>query len=277
MKPLIDGDLLVYEAASAAEVAWMSGGVAPFEYVEGLLHGSILSICEAVRATEPPLIFLSTDNNFRYDIAVTKPYKGNRKHETRPFHYNNIRAYIPVAWDTIICDGYEADDGLAIFQTARSSEDTPTIICSRDKDLRQIPGWHYTWGRGGQEEWGPEIVTELGWLELSSRLVIPENPDKRPYTKYKCRGTGLKWFYAQMLMGDPVDNIPGLKGTADLKAYELLKDALTEEECHKIVLDSYNTIYKDDGKERMLEQARLVWMVRKLDENGNPVMWDLKE
>jgi 5'-3' exonuclease len=78
-------------------------------------------------------------------------------------------------------------------------------------------------------------------------------------------------------MGDVTDNIPGLKGTADLKAYELLNEAKTEEECHKIVLDSYNSIYgNDEGAIRMLEQARLVWMVRSLDPEGRPVMWNLK-
>jgi hypothetical protein len=277
VRPLVDSDILVYEVASAAEVAWMSGGVAPFDYVEGLIEGSVLAICEAVGATEPPLMFLSTDRNFRYDIAVTKPYKGNRKHDSRPFHYDNIRAYIPARWDTIICDGYEADDGLAMYQLEALKRGETSIICSRDKDLRQIPGWHYTWARGFQAESGPDYVDEFGELSLTSRVVVPTNPDKRPYTKYKCRGSGLKWFYAQCLMGDVTDNIPGLKGTADLKAYELLNEAKTEEECHKIVLDSYNNIYgNDEGATRMLEQARLVWMVRSLDPEGRPVMWNLK-
>ena len=276
MRPLIDADILVYESASAAEIGWMSEGTAPFEYVEGLLEGYVLAICAAVEATEEPIFFLSSDNNFRYNIATVKPYKGNRKHETRPFHYENVRAYIAARWNTIICNGYEADDGLAIYQTNALRSDDRTIICSRDKDLRQIPGWHYTWARGGQEESGPDFVSSFGELDLSVRDVIPSNPDKRPYKKYKCRGSGLKWFYAQCLMGDPVDNIPGLKGTSDLKAYELLKDAQTEEECHKIVLDSYNNIYKEDGAKMMLEQARLVWMVRELDDNGQPVMWNLK-
>lgn len=278
MKPLIDADILVYEAALAADIGWQSDGVAPFEYVEGLLENTVVTICGAVRASEPPLFFLSTDNNFRYALAVTKPYKGNRKHAERPFHYDNIRAYIPARWDTIICDGYEADDGLAMYQTNYAKNGHNTVICSRDKDLRQVPGWHYTWARGGQEEWGPEFIDVFGNLDLSSRLVVPTNPDKRPYTNYKCRGTGLKWFYAQCLMGDPVDNIPGLKGISDLRAFNLLKDAKSEKECHKIVLDAYNNIYgNDEGVVRLLEQAQLLWMVRELNEDGTPKMWQPPE
>lgn len=272
MKPLIDGDIIVYEAASAAEAAWMSGGIAPFDYVEGLLESTVLSICAAVKATKDPLFFLSTDRNFRYELAKTKPYKGNRKHVERPFHYENIRAYIPARWDTIICDGYEADDGMAMYQVAAKE---PTIICSRDKDMRQVPGWHYTWARGGQDESGPDFVEGLGELTLSSRQAVPTNPDKKPYMVYKCRGHGIKWFYAQCLVGDATDNIPGLTGCGDLKAYELLNPCTSELECHKVVLDAYNIVWGvEKGREKMREQAQLVWLVRGFNEDGSLQMWD---
>lgn len=275
MKPLIDGDIIVYEAASAAEAAWMSGGIAPFDYVEGLLESTVMSICAAVKATSDLIFFLSTDKNFRNDIAVTKPYKGNRKHESRPFHYENIRAYIPARWETIICDGYEADDGMAMFQVNAIRQGMDTIICSRDKDMRQVPGWHYTWARAGQVESGPDWVDGLGHLSLSSRKVVPTNPDKKPYTVYKCRGDGIKWFYAQCLVGDATDNIPGLSGCGDLKAYELLNECESELDCHKVVLDAYNIVWGvDKGLEKMKEQAQLVWLVRGLHEDGSLIMWD---
>lgn len=273
MKPLVDGDILVYEAACCAEAAWQSGGVAPFDYVEGLIEGSVLAICEAVKATEPPLIFLSTDNNFRYQIAKTKPYKGNRKHDSRPFHYDNIRAYIPARWDCVVCDGYEADDGLAMYQTHSLEVDEQTIICTRDKDLRQVPGLHYTWSRGGQDEWGPSYIDNFGSISLDVRDVIPTDPAKKPYKKYKCRGFGLMFFYAQCIMGDTVDNIPGLKGSSDLKAYEILNGATSEYECHTRVLDAYKTIYGDKAEEIYLEQAQLLWMVRRFNDNGELEMF----
>lgn len=272
MKPLIDADLLVYEAASSAEIGWRSDGIAPFDYVEGLLENYVLNICASVRATEEPLFFLSTDNNFRYDIAVTKPYKGNRNHSARPFHFDNIRAYIPARWKTVICEGYEADDGLAMAQTEAIKNGVEnTIICSRDKDLRMIPGWHFSWGMGLQEYWGPNLVDYLGEVSIEVRDVIPKDPAKRPYKKYKCRGTGIKFFYAQCIMGDPTDNIPGLKGTGDLVAFNTINPCNSELECHKAVLKCYKQYGGDEIL--LLEQARLLWMVRERNEDGTLKMW----
>lgn len=273
MQPLIDADILVYEVGSAAEYGWKKGGVPPFEYVESFLEKAVKDICAAVWATEEPILFLSTDKNFRYDVAKLKPYKGNRKHEARPWHYENIRAYMMARWHTRLCDGYEADDGLGITQYSRL-EERDTIICSRDKDLRMIPGFHYTWKRGLQPEWGPEWVDDLGWLSLSERTVQPSNPEKPPYKKYKCKGVGKKFFYAQCLMGDITDNIPGLPGAADLKAYKLLNDANSEVECHKIVSDAYISIYgEEEAAEQLKEQAQLLWIVREFNPDGSLKMW----
>jgi 5'-3' exonuclease len=219
-------------------------------------------------------VFLSTDNNFRYQLATVKPYKGNRKHVERPFHYDNIRAWIPMRWETIICDGYEADDGFAMYQTKAIEKGFETIICSRDKDLRQVAGWHYTWGRGGQDEIPPGIVEEFGHIVLHEREVVPISPDKKPYKAYKIKGDGLKFFYAQCVMGDPVDNIPGLKGAAAVAAYNLLKDCNSEVECHKAVLTAYNNIWGEDGKDHLLEQARLLWLIRETNNDGSLKMWE---
>lgn len=275
MKALIDGDILVYEAGMAAEIGWKSDGIAPFEYVEGLLESSVTTICAAAKCNEPPLIFLSTDNNFRYNIATTRPYKGTRKRGARPFHYDNIRAYLPARWDTIICDGFEADDGMSIYQYSNLHKKN-TIICSRDKDLWIVPGWHYTWGRGLQPEAGPTWVDELGWLELHSRVVTPSNPAKKPYTVHKCKGAGLKFFYAQCIMGDPVDNIPGLPGSAAMSAFNTINPCNSEKECHEAVKELYK-IYTEGDEEKansyLLEQAQLLWMVREYNEDGTLKMW----
>lgn len=276
MKPLIDADILVYEAGSAADIGWKSESSAPWEYVVSFLEQSLSTINAAVKATEPPLLFLTGESNFRYDVAITKPYKGNRKHEARPFHYDNLRAYIPAFYDTIMCEGYEADDGLAMYQYSNLDRETPTIICSRDKDLRMIPGWHYTWQRAGQPEWGPSYVDELGELYLSERLVKPQNPDKRPYKKYKCRGTGLKFFYAQLIMGDATDNIPGLRGCADVAAYNAVNECKSEIDCYNSVRQSYIHIVGDEKEadKLLMEQAYLLWMVRERNEDGTLKMWE---
>lgn len=142
------------------------------------------------------------------------------------------------AYDFVLSqDGLEADDALALDQT----EDT--IICSRDKDLRIVPGWHYSWECGKQREIGPHNTDSIGSLYKDGDKVI---------------GYGMKFFYYQMLIGDGVDNIPGLHGVGPAKAFKILEPLVTVEEMEKAVKD----MYKERGatKEFFIEQARLLWM-----------------
>jgi 5'-3' exonuclease len=156
----------------------------------------------------------------------------------------------------------EADDLMSIEQTSRPHE---TIICTRDKDLRQVPGWHYGWELGNQPQFGPLLVDDVGKITLS--------PDRK-----KINGYGGMFFYAQCLTGDPVDTIPGLGNkTGPVKAFEILEGSETLEDAFKRVLEAYRGVYEDRAEEELLEQGRLLWMTRKLDENQNPVMWTLPD
>lgn len=257
MTPLIDGDILVYEVGSVAEYGWDE--IPPFTVAESFLISRIDGICSAVGATEPPIIYLTGKDNFRNDIAKRKPYKGNRKDVVKPYHYRNIIVYLKSVYGAIVVEGMEADDAMCIEQTKRL-EAKDTIICTRDKDLRQCPGWHYGWESGKQGEFYPRWVDELGELEKNE--------------KGKVVGTGLKFFYTQILTGDTVDNIPGCPKIGPVKAYNALADLNTEAELYQTVLDFYLDAYDDETAEaEMYEQAQLVWMVRELDPDGNPIMW----
>lgn len=279
MRPLIDGDVLVYEIGFACEYG--KEEIPTFEYVKEVLDGRIEEICEAVQATLPPKIFLTGKGNFREDIAKKKGYKENRKDSKKPFHYANIIAYLVGHYRAEIVEGMEADDAMAIAQMSQMERFRgdyryiggieggckQTVICSRDKDLRMVPGWHYSWECGKQGEIGPIFVAELG--EFWPKGLEGKNK--------KLLGTGLRFFYAQMLMGDSVDNIPGCPGVGPVAAYDLLKDAQTAEELEAIVWDTYIEKYPEMGTEEVLceflEQAHLLWMVRELDEEGRPVLW----
>jgi hypothetical protein len=87
--------------------------------------------------------------NFRDKVAKKKVYKGNRKDSKRPLHYDNLVAYVCATRDVTCARGCEADDLLAIHQF--KSEPLTTVICSRDKDLKIIPGMHYGWACGMQK------------------------------------------------------------------------------------------------------------------------------
>lgn len=258
MQPLVDGDILAYECAFAAEAAWKyegQEGIPPFDRVAAILDARVESICLRVGATQEPIIFLTGKTNFRNELAKRKKYKDRASN--KPYHYRNIYAYIRGKYDWRLTEGLEADDLMAIEQTNRPSE---TVICSRDKDLRQVHGWHYGWELGHQPEFGPAFVDQLGEITLSK--------DRK-----KLRGTGLLFFYSQCLLGDSVDSIPGCPNIGPVKAFECLKDAKTEEEAFQAVYAAYQVVFGERADEELLEQGRLCHLTRKLNEDGSPVLW----
>lgn len=258
MCALIDADILAYEIGFASQKKIGEEVFPdPVEDVNKRVDDKIKEICAAVYATEPPKLFLTGKRNFRYDIAKQQEYKGGRK-KVKPFHWRYIRAYMEAQWGAVVVDGMEADDALAIEQMKHLSERN-TIICSRDKDLRQIPGYSYTWECGKQGEWGPEWIDEIGYIKLKGPKKIV--------------GTGLKFFYSQILTGDSTDTYGGLAGCGPIRAFAILNECETDEEMYEVVLDAFKNKYPDNAEEMLLEQGRLAWMVRSLDEDGKPAMW----
>lgn len=261
MQCLIDGDVLRYEIGFAAEAGWQQAGFPPFDYVADLLHNKIDNICAITESTEKPIIYLTGKLNFRNEIAKLVPYK--QRASNKPWHFRNLSAYLNAVFDVRLQEGLEADDLMAIEQTSRLGTDKPTIICTRDKDLRAVPGWHYGWELGNQPQFGPELVNHDGYVRLSG--------DRK-----SIKGTGLLFFYAQCLTGDAVDTIPGLPRCGAVAAFKLL-EGVDSQEAFKRVLGAYRGVYKDSAEERLLEQGRLLWMTRKLHPDGSPVLWELPD
>lgn len=177
-------------------------------------------------------------------------------------------------WDTIIINGMEADDAMCIEQTryersyhsmlleGQEEGSIRTIICTRDKDLRQCSGWAFGWELGNQPQFGPELVEGYGYLKLSK--------DKK-----SLKGVGEKFFYAQLIMGDVTDNIPGIPKSGAIAAFKLLDDTSTCGEGFKAVVEAYRGFYGESWKEELLEQGQLLWMVRELDAEDKPIMWKI--
>lgn len=261
MRALIDGDILRYEIGYAAETGWRAitgrDEVPPFDYVEQTLTQRIANILNSDEAISSYCLYLTEGETFRYEIATVKPYKGTRK-DKKPWHFHNLTAYMQGVLPTKTVTYIEADDAIGIDHC---DQRYPTIVCSRDKDLRQLPGPIYSWEIGRQPSFGPTIVDALGEITITK-----DHKD--------IKGTGFKFFAAQMLIGDKVDNIPGLPTLGPVKALELLQNCETEEACLEAVEKAYKDFYGDEWEERMVEQGRLCWIVRELDESGNPLLWE---
>ena len=174
--------------------------------------------------------YLTGSNNYRVQIAKEAPYKGNRKAE-KPIHYHLLREYLVKAWGFEMVEGQEADDAIGIAAYALPS-DSYTIY-SIDKDLDMIRGWHYNFVK-----------------------------EKKYYVNEE---DTLRTFYKQILTGDRVDNIPGLKGIGDKKAEKILGEAKTEQELFTAVLEAY-----DNDIHRMTEMGQLLWIRRKEGELWTP-------
>ena len=192
------------------------------------------------------MLFLTSDDksNFRFKLATIQKYKGNRKASGKPILYDEIRDILQIEWGAVMVHDQEADDEMAIRS---SSNPENHIIVSKDKDLRMVPGWH--WEMDVSKP--PYYTEDIGFLLLY----------KQKAGKSKVFGTGIKWFYFQCLVGDRVDNIPGLPKVGDKKAYDALKNCNTARSLQSKVL----ALYKQNGytQERLREVKRLLWMKRK--------------
>ncbi len=274
MQPLIDADILLYEIGYTCEGVNPLTGVfeiASWDHVKERVDDSIFKICRDAGGTKEPRLFLTGKNNFRISVAKKKGYKENRD-KPKPFHYYNIKEYLKHAYKAEEVVGYEADDAVCIAQSLAIERGDDTIICSRDKDTRQMEGWHFSWECGKQPAWGPAKVEGFGTLTAT---FYPEEHKLAGQMK-KLVGTGDKWFLAQLVMGDSVDNIPGLKGWGPAKTYELLREVESYHQGLDIVCRLYRDIYGAGWQEQLEEQAQLVYMVRDLDDEDNLVMWRLK-
>jgi hypothetical protein len=275
MYPLIDADVLRYECGFGVESGWPHEGYPPADYAFEMLDNKIGNICAMVGATLPPTLFLTGKGNFRESIAKLRPYK--QRQPNKPFHFKNLTAYMLFKYDVIVSEGMEADDLMAITQTENSAEKDyktiPTVICTRDKDLRQVPGWHYGWENHLQPEFSLAKVDELGFIKLTTKERV--KADGKVEKTNKLTGVGYIFFLSQVLMGDGVDTVPGLPNCGPVKAFEILNGSASIQEGIERVVGAYKAVYGAEYKDYLVEQARLVWMVRKLDGNGQPIMWEL--
>jgi len=291
---LIDADILLYEVGFSAQRKETDDNgqdilnVMSFDWTRELLESKIdlivdesgsddyrlyvtntgwlnESLNRSSRLFQPPVEFVP---NFRLAVAEEgqeKAYKGQRV-VPKPFHYKNLQTHLCGVMGAIVShEGLEADDLICIEQTKMGCNDS-SIICSRDKDLRQCHGWTYSWEVGKQPSFGPTFVEGVG------ELIPHYKPTKTGKRLDKVLGTGPKFFYYQMLTGDSVDNIAGLYGYGPAFALKELEGAKTERECYEVVSSFYKKEFPDTWKERMITQSKLLYIIKEM-EDGHPKFW----
>ena len=220
MIALVDGDILTYRVGFGCEDFSEHIAVVKLaEYLEDLVF--IHANCEKARG------YLTGKSNYRDDIAKTQTYKGHRLGVAKPKHFDLMREYMEKAWGFEMQEGQEADDAIGI--EAYKLDPRDYVICSIDKDLNNLRGWHYNFHKN-----------EMYYVKEEE---------------------AIKNFYKQLLTGDRTDNIPGIKGIGDKKADKILDGLEDEEDLYRAVLEVYKY-----NRDYLLEQGRLLWIRRKKEE-----------
>lgn len=244
---ILDGDGPAYVAA--ATVKTVPTGLRRFQSM--VLEAIFMAECQMGE------VFLTHETSTkagRYTIKGVKPYQKQRSGSSKPPLLSQVREAaeqdgaledFTVSMERVV----EADDAMMIraYQLGEKG-----VIRSADKDLRMTPFPYYNESTG---------------------KVMPSDPfgqlwiEHTPSGSAKLCGRSLKFFWAQMVMGDPADNIKGLlkyngKDVGLAGAYELLNPLTDIEAVCNTVIDAYRAIDQNPYPE-----GWLLWMLRSPTDN----------
>jgi 5'-3' exonuclease len=247
---LFDADSLVYQSIykviSFGEIREMiASGKLRFEIeMEILQRGydrfekisfDILNEIEEHFHVEKTMYFFTKcKNNFRKEIYTQ--YKENRKKPNK--WISELRDYLIDYWNNSFAhDEYEADD--LIFYNAQLLNVDEYIICSIDKDLKQIEGLHYDYYQLKKyTEDGEEFKVRKGFIYMD---------------KTDCENLLCELF----LVGDSCDNIKGVKGIGKQKANKIIQSKNTTFGKFKAICEAYKNESKN-WKEKLRMNYKLL-------------------
>lgn len=186
----------------------------------------------------------------RYELALLKEYQGNRIDKPKPRYLGIMREWLAKRYPGTLYQFCEADDGMASAQYAAidRGDRNLSVIASKDKDLRMVPGLHVDWDTGQLRDTGDDDGDDFGYVELVERTT-PSGTTKQ------LKGFGRKFFWAQMLIGDTADNISGLPAIPGHVMNSIKPTKASNKAC---------LVLQDEGAtEKQKENARKVLAERK--------------
>ena len=177
MSLLIDADYIVYKccAANETEIDWGDEVIvvsSRFSEAYNMVERELFKIANDLGCFDDSILFFTDSINFRKRIDTA--YKGHRNRK-KPSGYRRVINKLKEEYNVVVMPELEADDALGIYATKEEGH----IICSPDKDMRQIPGELY--------DFSDAVVT---------------------ITKEE----GERWHYIQTLAGDQTDGYSGVPG-----------------------------------------------------------------
>ena len=227
---LIDGNNLLFRSyyATAYNGNLMKNSK---NFPTNALYGFINMINKILNEEKPEYIVVAFDKGKNFRHEKYKDYKAGRI-ETP----NDLLVQFPVAYKildalgikAVAIDNYEADDIIGTFaKMADLDKQYDATIISSDKDLLQL-------------------ITDcvnVKLLKQKDYILMNTETFKEYYGVEPIRMIDLK-----ALMGDPSDNIPGVKGICEKTAINLLKEYQTLENLY----ENIDTI-KGKTKEKLID------------------------
>ena len=231
---LIDADYIAFQTAAWAQSHQMDEE----EMTTRLLE--TLGLWIDMACASDAILFFSGPREECFRRKEYPAYKANR---TAP-----KPELLGVAWNVLKDTEFswhrmphvEADDLLGIVMT--NGKVVNPVCVSRDKDLRQVPGWHL-------------------------------NPFVDDFPVFVTEEEADRVFHSQWLSGDSVDGFPGIRGTGPKKAEKLLSGVPADK-----LTSTALKAYEDAGQtlEDALKQARCARILRASDwdpKTKEPVLW----
>jgi 5'-3' exonuclease len=237
MSLLIDADYIVYKCCAATEteidfgedlIVVTSRFSEAYEYVERELY----NIASDLGCFDDSILFFSDSVNFRKSIDPA--YKGHRNRK-KPCGYKRVINALKADYPVRIMRTLEADDALGIYATKEPGH----IICSPDKDMKQIPGQLF------------DLTQEV--VEITPEM-------------------GDRWHLIQAMAGDQTDGYAGIPGIGIKRAEALLE---ANGATWQTVVDAFAA--KDLDESVALMNARLAKILQCDDydfTNQEPRLWN---
>ncbi len=200
---LIDGDVVAYQFATAAETPIHWGDDlwtlrADGKEAKAKMDNFLAGLKEDLKADQL-VIALSdrTRNYFRKKILPT--YKAGRDKVRKPIILRELREHLETQYKSYERPSLEGDDVLGILATTEKIIKGEKVIVSIDKDLKTVPGLHYNTNK-----------PKLGVYSISE--------EEADY-----------WHFFQTLTGDSSDGYSGCPGIGPKKAADILDKGATWE------------------------------------------------
>jgi 5'-3' exonuclease len=253
MLAIIDGDVLAYVACKNRYQTTIKDFVNVNSFTEEKIpvindkeylmqcwdnfQKHLSSLLEACFATHYVMAVKSPVN---YRDTIYPHYKANRKNKD-PSKLQDAAIAAPILRElavaedlAIVAHNREADDFIRIWAEEARAAKQNYIIATTDKDLNCIPGNHFNIKKN--------LLYEVTELEAT------------------------RFFYQQLMSGDPIDNVPGLPGIGPVKAERYLYNIHTEAEMQEIVVEMYMSAFEKDWYNMLLSNGKMIYIQKHFDD-----------